>query len=73
MKNKLGYDGLIISDDMIMKGVSAFGAVEACSMGIKAGLNMFIYRDSTPETISIIEKLAQLAENDILVKNSYDR
>ena len=72
LKNKLGYDGLIISDDMIMKGVSAFGAVEACSMGIKAGLDMFIYRDSTPETISIIEQLAQLAKNDIELQNKIE-
>ena len=30
-------------------------------MGIRAGLNMFIYRNSTPETINIIETIAQKA------------
>lgn len=69
LRNDLGFKGIVISDDMIMKGVSDFGAVEACSMGIKAGLNMFIYRNSTPETISIIENLAKLAESD---KELYD-
>ena len=46
LRNNLGYKSVIISDDMIMKGVADFGAVEACEMGIRAGLNMFIYRNS---------------------------
>lgn len=33
-------------------------------MGIRAGLNMFIYRNSTPETINIIETIAQKALTD---------
>ena len=33
-------------------------------MGIRAGLNMFIYRNSTPETINIIETIAQKALKD---------
>ena len=33
-------------------------------MGIRAGLNMFIYRNSAPETINIIETLAKKAETD---------
>lgn len=44
---------------MIMKGATKFGFVNACEMGIRAGLNMFIYRNSTPETINIIETIAQ--------------
>ena len=43
LRNKLKFNGVIISDDMIMKGVSDFGQTEACIMGIKAGLNMFIF------------------------------
>ena len=77
LRNNLNFDGVIISDDMIMKGVSAFGATEACLMGIKAGLNMFIYRDSTPETISIIDNLAKLAETDTKlyanIETSYEK
>lgn len=60
----LGFDGVAISDDMIMKGVASFGSVEACELGIRAGLNMFIYRDSKPETIGIIETIAEKAKND---------
>ena len=38
---------------MIMKGVADFGQVQACLMGIKAGLNLFIYRDSEDSTLNI--------------------
>lgn len=62
LRNDLGFEGVTISDDMIMKGVAQFGPVEACEMGIKAGLNMFIYRDSSP--IEIIEKLSEKAKTD---------
>lgn len=64
LRNKLGFEGIIISDDMIMKGATKFGFVNACEMGIRAGLNMFIYRNSTPETINIIETIAQKALTD---------
>lgn len=69
LRNTLGFDGIIISDDMIMKGVAKFGAVEACEMGIRAGLNMFIYRNSNAETLDIIDKIAKKAETD---KELYD-
>lgn len=76
LRNVLNYKGIIISDDMIMKGVSAYGAAEACVKGIKAGLNMFIYRNSTPETIAAIEKIAELAKSDTelsnCIENSYN-
>ena len=72
LRNNLKYEGIIISDDMIMKGVSRFGSIEACEMGIRAGLNMFIYRNSTPDTVNIIETLAQKAKNDIELKNNIE-
>lgn len=61
LRNTLNFDGVTISDDMVMKGVAAFGDVEACEMGIRAGLNMFIYRYSDDKTINIIEKIYQKA------------
>ena len=64
LRNKLGFDGVIISDDMIMAGAAGFEAVQACERGIRAGLNMFIYRNSAPETIEIIESIAQRALQD---------
>jgi len=64
LRNKLKFKGIAISDDMIMKGVARFSSVEACETGIRAGLNMFIYRNSAFETIQIIETIAQKALKD---------
>lgn len=77
LRNTLDFAGVIISDDMVMKGVAGFGEVEACEMGIKAGLNMFIYRNSNDRTIDIIEQIYQKAKTDELlknnIKNSYEK
>lgn len=68
LRENLHYDRIIISDDMIMKGVAGYGMTEACIKGIKAGLNMFIYRNSNPETITMIENLAGIAQTDTELK-----
>lgn len=73
LRENLQYNGIIISDDMIMKGTANFGTVEACEMGIRAGLNMFIYRNSKPETIKIIEEIAQKARFDKELKNNIEK
>lgn len=73
LREKLGFKGVAISDDMIMKGVAKFGDVEACEMGIRAGLNMFIYRNSTPETINIIETVAKKAETDNELRENIEK
>ena len=64
LRNELGYNGIIISDDMVMKGVQAYGSFEAVKMGIEAGLDMFIFRDADKNAIETIEKLALIAEKD---------
>ena len=77
LRNNLKFEGIIISDDMIMKGVADFGEVEACEMGIRAGLNMFIYRNCDDTTINIIEKIYQKAIIDEElrqnIENSYSK
>ena len=73
LREKLGFEGVTISDDMIMKGVAKFGNVEACEMGIRAGLNMFIYRNSTPQTINIIETIAKKAETDDELRKNIEK
>lgn len=64
LRNNLNFNGVIISDDMMMKGVAQFGLKEAFERGIRAGLNMFIYRNSTPEVINAIEDVAKSALQD---------
>lgn len=73
LRKKLGFEGVTISDDMIMKGVAKFGNVEACEMGIRAGLNMFIYRNSTPQTINIIETIVKKAETDDELRQNIEK
>lgn len=64
LRKKLNYDGVIVSDDMVMKGVQAYGSVEACLMGIKAGLDMFIFREADEQTIETINELVKKVEQD---------
>lgn len=77
LRNILNYQGVIISDDMVMKGVEDFGEVQAVVMAVKAGVNMFIYRHSKQNVLNIIEKVYQkaiidkeLAEN---INSSYEK
>lgn len=72
LRNNLNFNGVIISDDMVMKGVSEFGDIEACIMAIKAGVNMFIYRNSNDTTINIIEKIYQKAIIDNELKENIE-
>lgn len=69
LRNVMNYKGLIISDDMVMKGVQAFGSLEACLMAINAGVDMFIFRDSDFETLDMIEKLVKIVENDKILQD----
>lgn len=68
LRNNIGYNGVVITDDMVMKGVQDFGAVEACIMAIEAGVDMFIYRNANKETIEIIEKVIKRVENSESLK-----
>lgn len=69
LRNVMNYNGVIISDDMVMKGVQAFGSLEACLMAINAGVDMFIFRDSDFETLDMIEKLVKIVENDKILQD----
>ena len=70
LRNNLGYRGVIISDDMFMKGVQAYGSSEAIIMGIKAGLDMFIFRDCDKQTVEAIEKAINIiVKDDNLIRN----
>ena len=64
LRNTLKYNGVVISDDMVMKGVQDFGSLEACIMAIKAGVDMFIFRDANNDALELIENLAKVVEND---------
>lgn len=69
LRNTLNYNGVVVSDDMVMKGVQKYGSLEACVMGINAGIDMFIFRHSDDETLFMINKLCEIAEKDDNLKN----
>ena len=77
LRNELGYNGVLISDDMVMKGVEAYGKLESVIMGIMAGIDMFIFRNSDDETLEMIEQLCEIVNNNQelqkKVLDSYDR
>ena len=62
---------------MVMNGVQKYGRLEACIMGINAGLDMFIFRNSDEKTLGMIDELVRIAEQDQNLKkkilNSYNR
>lgn len=68
LRNKLNYNGVIISDDMVMKGVQEYGSLEAVIMGIKAGLDMFIFRDADKNAYETVEKLIKEVKKDKLLQ-----
>lgn len=68
LRKVLGYNGVIISDDMVMKGVQDYGSLEAVIMGIKSGLDMFIFRDADKLTFEILENLVKITEKDLSIQ-----
>ena len=77
LREKLGFNGVIISDDMIMKGVAKFGQQVACETAIRAGVNLFCYRNSTPDIIEMIEEISRksLLDNELCenIEKSFDK
>ncbi len=67
LRNVLKYQGVVITDDMEMKGVKNFEVFEACKMAIRAGVDMFIFRDCNFEVLDLIERLSKEVETDELL------
>ena len=64
LRNKLGFNGVIISDDMLMNGVGGDADSEICIKGIKSGINVFIYRNSHNNVLKVIEDIIKRTEID---------
>lgn len=74
LRKGLNYDGLIITDDMVMEGVKTSvkentelnidSQTNAAMKTIKAGANILLYRNSYDETIKIINNLVRLSKQD---------
>lgn len=65
LRDELNFKGLVISDDMVMGGVTKFcPPLEACIKGIKAGIDMFIFRDTTDDVLKLLRELETAAKQD---------
>lgn len=73
LRNEIGFDGVVITDDMVMGGVLGLDGTSACARAIKAGVDVLLYRDSFDETIQIIEKLAQMAKSDEYLRENIEK
>ncbi len=52
LRNELNFDGVVISDDMQMKGlISRYGIDESIVLGINAGMDLFIYGNNLGEEV----------------------
>ena len=75
--NEMAFDGVIITDDMEMNGIKGFTRFEACIKAINAGINMFIFRDTTKDIVELIEKLEKAVIEGIIpeekIENSFDK
>ncbi|MDD3014222.1 MAG: glycoside hydrolase family 3 protein [Candidatus Gastranaerophilales bacterium] len=70
LKDKLDFKGLIISDDMDMGGITKhYDHIEACIMAINAGVDLFIFRDSSDENLELIDKLVMAANNNAVLED----
>lgn len=69
---KLGFNGIVITDDMEMNGIKGFTRLEACIRAINAGVNMFIFRDTTKEIVELIEKLEKAVIEGIIPEEKID-
>ena len=57
LKCKLKFSGLIVSDDMVMGGITKqYSDFEACKLAINAGVDILIFRDCRYELIEKIEE-----------------
>lgn len=54
LRDYLGYEGLIMTDDMIMKAITAgWGLAEACVMTLQAGVDLILTCGDITETIAV--------------------
>lgn len=69
LRKKLGFKGVILSDDLEMKAVDKVGAFEDIPrMGIDAGLDMFMVCNNVEKTRALHEQLIQDVDNETIPK-----
>lgn len=64
LRQELGYDGLLVSDDMLMKGLTnRYGLSEACILAIEAGLDLLLVLGTIEETMDAHRALVEAVKS----------
>lgn len=69
---RIGFNGLIISDDMEMNGIKIYTRLEACIKAINAGVNMFIFRNTNQDILNLISDIENAVLENIIDENKID-
>jgi len=65
LRHELGYDGVVFSDDMEMKAISAnFPPEEAAALALRAGVDVVLFCHDLAKAIAVFDNLCALAEDD---------
>lgn len=64
--NNLGFEGLIITDDMEMNGIKGLSRIEACTKAINAGISMFIFRDTTKDIVELVNDIETAVKTGLI-------
>ena len=69
LRQDLGYQGVIISDDLEMAAVAdRYTPAEMAELGLVAGLDLFLVCHSRMRQVAVFETLVRLAERDHLAR-----
>lgn len=82
LRKQLGFDGVVISDDMQMGAIANhYGFEKAIGLAVKAGVDILVFgnnlqydKDIVPRVIGIIRKMVQSGQlSEDRINKSYDR
>jgi beta-N-acetylhexosaminidase len=69
LRHELNYQGVVFGDDMEMKAVKDnYGCEEAVELGLRAGLDVFMYCHDLPRAVSAFDFVLREAEKDASVR-----
>jgi beta-N-acetylhexosaminidase len=69
LRQDLGYDGVVFSDDMEMKAIGAnYGEEEAAGLAVRAGVNVLLYCHELPRAVRAFEFVCAAAEKQPAVR-----
>lgn len=74
LRQQLGYDGVVFSDDLEMKAVSdTYGGEDAAALCVRAGVDVLLYGHDLIKAVNAFEFLCGEAEADPAVRAQVDK